>query len=164
MSPHLNLTLKVLSFQSHFLLHMGAKAVRPYSVLNLCAEVLCSVEVSATRGASTPICHVKPSVGRITSLKLVQKGMKIKMLANEHIYPIIGSYLLCSSSHLPLGDADETPCLPVGFSIFWPTCWPGLTKYLMLYVFFWHFSSVFLNSSLYLSFPGRNHQDSRADL
>lgn len=50
------------------------------------------------------------------SLKLVCKEMKIKMLLNEHIYKIIRSYVVCSSSHLPLGDVDETPCLLAGFS------------------------------------------------
>lgn len=62
------------------------------------------------------ICHIKPGVGRIVSLKLGQEGMTSKILTNEHIYQIIESYLECSTSHLSLGDTDEAPCLAAVFS------------------------------------------------
>lgn len=97
------------------------------------------------------------------SLKLVRKEMKIKMLINEHIYKIIRSYVVCSSSHLCLGDVDETPCLLAGFSNLLAYLLGKIDTILMLCVFFWHLFSAFLDSSLYLSFSGRIHQDSRAD-
>lgn len=81
------------------------------STLSLCQEgaLECGGESYVWGFKST--CHIKPGTGRIMSLKLVHTGMKIKMLINEHIYQSMGSYLVHSSSRLPLGDFDETPCL-----------------------------------------------------
>ena len=81
------------------------------STLSLCQEgaLECGGESYVWGFKSTR--HIKPGTDRIMSLKLLHIGMKIKMLINEHIYQTMGSYLLCSSSRLTLGDFDETPCL-----------------------------------------------------
>lgn len=81
------------------------------STLSLCQEgaLECGGESYVWGFKST--CQIKPGTGQIVSLRLVHKGMKIKMLINEDIYRTMGSYLVCSSSRLPLGDSDEPPCL-----------------------------------------------------
>jgi hypothetical protein len=56
-------------------------------------------------GVSDPSHHIRCGLYHVT--QTVHKGMKIKVLT-KRAHQIIGSYLICSSSHLPLGDFNET--------------------------------------------------------